>query len=231
MEGRNDWGVPDWLDAARYPSYSGASAGSAWAWQFLRRNREFRLFWLAKVSRLPTAGMSQADFDEIGWRVAGNHEARERFGLVTWPPDPRFREAQLIINRPPVVVLLADDFVAPAPRPALEQTEIAFVIDAARPLEIQTQRVHEVARNYQAFLKQNRALDVKSSRRRFDKYLLYLRLIDAEDAGVAPKRIKDVLFGDIAEEYPDDRRAAAFKAARRAAHRLRDGDYLALAAT
>jgi hypothetical protein len=105
------------------------------------------------------------------------------------------------------------------------------VIDVARPPEIQTQRALKVARNYQAFLKQNRVLDVKSSRRRFDKYLLYLRLIDAEDAGVARKRIKGVLFSDIAEEYPDERRAAAFKAARRAAHRLRDGDYRALAAT
>jgi hypothetical protein len=61
--------------------------------------------------------------------------------------------------------------------------------------------------------------------------VLYLRLIDAEDSGADRKQIKDELLGNIPEEYPDDRRTAAFKDARRAAHRLRDAGYRDLAAT
>jgi hypothetical protein len=113
----------------------------------------------------------------------------------------------------------------------LSRREVAYVFDLGRPLEPQFARALRDARGVQAHRVRTGEVEVEGVRRRADKYVLYLRLIDAEDAGVDRKQIKNELLGNIPEQYPDNRRTVAFKDARRAAHRLRDVGYRDLGAT
>jgi hypothetical protein len=43
-----DWGLPDWRDGKQYPDHNVVSI-LEWCWQFLRRNAEYRDFWLRKI--------------------------------------------------------------------------------------------------------------------------------------------------------------------------------------
>ncbi len=157
-------------------------------------------------------------------------KAEDRFGLLLGPRDPRSPAAPALTDGNAIRQIVASRF-HPEQRVELSRREVAYVFDLGRPLEPQFDRALEAARTLQAHRLKTGEIAVEPARRRADKYVLYLRLIDAEDAGVAPREIKDKLFGDVAREYPDDPRSNAFKAARRAAHRLRDGGYRALSAT
>jgi hypothetical protein len=100
VEGRNDWGVPDWLEVAQYPMHAGSSAGAAWAWEFLRRSPAYREFWTNDVLPFVLADGSidvdasvgkyrskNTDGAEISWGVFT--EVRDRFGLMVGPRNPR----------------------------------------------------------------------------------------------------------------------------------------------
>jgi hypothetical protein len=43
-----DWGLPDWRDGKQYPDHNVVSI-LEWCWEFLRRNAEYRDFWLRKI--------------------------------------------------------------------------------------------------------------------------------------------------------------------------------------
>lgn len=40
-----DWGVPDWRDAAAYPSSGDALSLKQWCWEFTRRHPDYRALW------------------------------------------------------------------------------------------------------------------------------------------------------------------------------------------
>src|SRR5262245_25440919 len=63
------WGVPDWR--------VGGSRVISWAWEFLRRNWDYRKFWQKQVLPLidPATGRLRDDNDE----VAENRRAFERW--------------------------------------------------------------------------------------------------------------------------------------------------------
>jgi hypothetical protein len=235
--GVQNWGVPNWLDATQYPKHAGPSAGAAWSWEFLRRAPAYRDFWTkevfpfverdgsidfdASVGRYRSAN---ADGDEEVWGVF--REARDRYGLLTGPHDPRStRPPPLMDGNAIREIRFSEQLIK------LSRREVGYVFDLGRPLKPQFDRALEAARGLQAHRRKTGQIEVELARLRAAKFVRYLRLIDAEDARVAPKKIKDALFQDIAKDYPDDARAGAFKDARRVAHRLRDGGWRALSTT
>src|SRR4029077_4504077 len=126
-------------------------------------------------------------------------EAHDRFGLRAGPRNPRSSSAGPMDGN-------AGRTIFPSGGEAevrLFRHEVAYVFNVDRPLKPQFARALKDARGVQARRVRTGEVEVDTARRRTDKYVLYLRVIDAEDAGDAPKRIKDVLFGDIAEEYPN----------------------------
>jgi hypothetical protein len=220
----HDWGVPDWRDAGQYPRHS---TGDGWSWEFLRRNPKYRAFWTEHV--LPFVGADGSIGDDENGYSAGFGEAVKSFGLLAGPHDPR-RPATWL---PRVENSFREIFASKnnvERRVELYRHEVAYVSDLRRPLEPQFERTLRAAKGTQAFREQTGEVKVEAARLRVDKYVLYLRLIDAEDGGVASKQIEDELFGDIPDVYLDNRKSSTFKNTRRAAHRLRDRGYRALAA-
>ena len=229
-----DWGVPDWLIAEQYPMHT---TGFAWSWDFLRRNPAYREFWTQDV--VPFIGADGSiDLDasigkyqsESSWGLF--REARDRFGLMLGPLDPRSSPPiwwSFIVGR--AVHEIRSTLANPTPEVSIPRDLGLYGFDFSLPLEPQFRRTLQAAKERQAYLrKMGDAANRDARLQRPEKYVLYLRLIDAEDAGAKPAGIRDELFGNITEEYPSHARSAAFKNTRAAAHRLRDGGYRSLAA-
>ena len=98
----------------------------------------------------------------------------------------------------------------------LRDTEVAFVIDLARPIARQIKAIERAALR--------RSRDTKNPRRS-ERFGTYLRLLDAFESGAARKTIEEVVFSDIENDYPDRRRSKTFDNCKRAALQLRNAGY------
>jgi hypothetical protein len=230
MRAREDWGVPNWLDSLLYPSYSGSGSGNDWAWQFLRRNKQYREFWTKKVFPFIR---EDGTYDDRYFKAelegpSTRGEAKRDFGLLWGPHDPRNAKAPLGMENNAVREVRGWQ-CNPSPNTMLnlDPFEIAYVFDLRLPLAEQFSRALEVAKNIQSNRKE-RGLTVAEFRMRADKYVQYLRLIDGEDTGAGDAEIGAVLFAEKSDEYPDRNRTKALDYARRRAHALRDGGYRTL---
>ncbi len=231
----SDWGVPDWLRPAQYPTHT---TGVAWAWEFLRRSPAYRAFWTEDV--LPFVGAdgsidadaSMGKYQSID--ADGEHEwgvykeAQDRFGLMAGPRDPRSPTRPFMTGRATREVTAGR--WNPEVRLKLSRGQVAYVFDLECPLEPQFRDALRFAKALQTHQRKKGEAANYDGRLRPEKYVLYLRLIDGEDAGAERIWIRDELFAHIPEEYPSHARTAAFKNTRTAAHRLRDGGYRSLAA-
>jgi len=106
--------------------------------------------------------------------------------------------------------------------------EMGVAIDLRFPLDDQLKAIRKMAEEEQAVLKKAGRINPKTARAS-DKYVLYLLILDAEDAGARRSDIEDALFPDIHNDYPERLRSKAFDNARLEARRLRDSGYRALA--
>ena len=200
MENTLDWGVPDWRCEDQYPDPS-AMTPTAWAWEFLRRNPKYRARW----DTAPAKAIGLGDF-----------------GLLGLPPDPRQSMPTL---PPPAFAAAAVREIRPGRRGeqtvTLNPQDVAIVFDLYRPVNEQLRRARCALTSLQAHLK----MSPKLIRKRESEYGKYLRVLDAVDAAVSDREIATVLYStdsadDTRKKVKDDRKAAL---------KLRDGGYLALA--
>jgi hypothetical protein len=249
-----NWGVPNWLFPKDYPAPNTAGAMMIWAWEFLRRNREFREFWVNKIEPFIMAD-GRVGRDRSGQLWPYYKELRNRFGINDpWSPRqnsriPTFDDTQLTICEAPAVSyewlpdqanVSAGPFL-PASRTSVSKEtllenaslrlswfEMGVAIDLSLPLDEQLKEIRTVTEERQNALKSAGLVGVKAIRES-DQYALYLRILDAEDAGTKRSVIRDELFPDIDNDYPDCRRKKAYDNNRTEARRLRDSGYRALA--
>jgi hypothetical protein len=239
-----NWKTPNWLESQDYPAPQGwPHAMVIWAWEFLRRNEEFRAFWMTKVEPFVNSD-GQIARDRTGRFWPYHSEMQSKFGIVD-PRDPRDPRP------PPFLANGTGYFPAPAivygqvaNRPAaknagaplkvssenlsLDWFETAFVIDLELPLDEQIEAIRELARLDQLELKKAGKLNPKRARTS-DNYVRYLRILDAESAGATRPVVEGELFADIDNRYPENRRSKAFDNDRAEARRLRDTGYRSLA--
>ncbi len=104
--------------------------------------------------------------------------------------------------------------------------EIIVCFDTALPLGFQLKRAE---RNLRAIQKELRKRGlIQPVEKRTQNYPLYLRILDAIDAGTKESEIGKVFFGRVSNEYPDLPRNRAVRDALLAAKKLRDSDYIYL---
>jgi hypothetical protein len=206
MTGTPNWGVPDWLDVGGYPCAEIERPGRFWAWEFLRRNHEYRKFYDAKVRnwRAETGNENEAVFKET-----------ERFGLLGLPPDPASSGAAFFRSKSITTIK--------GHRPTLEQrpSDLYLKFDLTLPLRPQFTDALRRAEGLQEHRREKGMIAVAKSRKRQDKYVAYLQMIDARDASVPLPTIGKALFPADSE--------SVLKKKWSAARRLRDGDFLLLA--
>ena len=248
-----NWGVPDWLRPQDYPAPDEAGALMIWAWEFFRRNQEFRDFWLKKVEPFITAdGRIGRDQTGIFWPYY--NEMRNRFGIVD-PCSPRqnncvpafdlstkFVEAPAITHEflpaqgsttgpfvRPSRASISDEMISENARLQLSWYEMGFSIDLRLPLDNQINTFRRLAEKDQIRLKSAGLVDPRGAKSS-DKYVVYLRILDAEDAGARRSDIENTLFPKLSNDHEWGRpRSKAYDNARAGARRLRDFGYRALA--
>ena len=112
----------------------------------------------------------------------------------------------------------------------IEVDQVGYIFDLKLPLDRQFELALSYAKALQRHRESQQLFDVENPRRREDKYADYLRIIDAKDLGVSHREIGDALFPHVENSHPDYARNRVVKQNWAAARRIRDGDYILLAA-
>jgi hypothetical protein len=215
-----DWGVPDWQLQDLYLSPAGRSRMLVWAWQFLRRNPEYRAYWQEKVQPLIE------EDGALGGSCGGViDEVRRTFGLLLPTPPAMPNGAHFAA----VGVRRIQAWASYNPN-RLEPFEVGYIFDMTLPLGGQFAQALKDAKLFQKNRAQEGILTHKNPRETSKKYATYLRILDADDAGADQKTIENTLFPELNNHYPEFQRTKALRNHRKAAQRLRDTDYRLLAA-
>jgi hypothetical protein len=201
------WNVPDWRDPTQYPS---ARSLRQWAWEFLRRNPVYRAGWLACIE--PFFDPARNVDPTHGVPVAQQAVLVHQFGLESFPPSPdddyppRFKGTGLRWTEEREAHMVIDP------------GQIAVIFDLTRPLKWQVRAL------WRLFAEQREQAGL-AHKNRTDRFPSYLRILDADDADATNAEIGDTLFGDRLTDAK-----FTVRDYRKAATRLRDTDYLFVAA-
>jgi hypothetical protein len=190
-----------------------------WAWEFLRRNEEYRKFWIEKVVPFNKVRIWAREYDE---------ELKLRFGVLA-PIDPSVATVPRFIadytywrdwrDRKDE----AEDGPVTLP---LTKFHVAMVVDLRLSLNTQFTRLSETTKKYQDSLKSTGEIDPKNPRKS-PKYRIYLRILDAKASGARRPEIEKTLFPNATNA--DQYRSKKFDYHLKEARRLRDSGYRALA--
>ena len=202
----NLWGLPDWSDERAYPSKKWSE--SRWRWEFTRRRDDYRRDFnihleatVALMSELAKASPGRRFLapNEPGFVVQCPIDCTERYGLGALP-DPR-------ISDHPFHVLMFQSLkgfvpgagpTAEAWVPSLSWAEkvnwtpipdgfAAVVLDLSEPLERQWRSIRDLLQEYQ----KEKFGRIPNTRRHPQKWLTYLRVLDAREFGASWAQIAD----------------------------------------
>jgi hypothetical protein len=152
-------------------------------------------------------------------------ELRTRFGVENPSPPQSATPSHFAAN----YISWVENERGEDQRISLGRHQVAYIFDLTRPLKYQFEMAEKSASREQEYRQKSGAINLKLSRNRDDeKFVLYLRILDAEEAGAMPKDIGDLLLPDIPGDYPENRRSKALVDKRKAAQKLRDGGYRSL---
>ena len=214
-------GVPDWRIAADYPDDE--TSPRDWAWEFLRRNHDYRDYYVNKIEPLEKAGklwpdntLSNLDLDEAGCdedpALSLLRDVELQFGILFYS-NP-FASEQ---NSAPIFVLQTCN------RMPIANERFRFTFDLRLPLAPQLAKAQADAETLRLRYRVDILQETKS-RLRPDKYVDYLRVLDAIDCQAA----RQVAAKNIFKRAHDPLKA--FDNHRLKAVELRDRGYLAIAA-
>jgi len=227
VKGDPDWGLPDWTNPANYPAPVGRGAMTRWAWEFLRRWPEYRTFWIEKIEPFVVEEGDEVLHDKrrlIGARWPHHNELRERFGVELPSAPCEQKPAHFMADS----ISCVPNDGAEVQRISLGKNQIAVILELDRPGNSQLKKASKAFKSEQHRREQTGELKLKGARARVEKYITYLRILDAYEAGAEAKNIAGVLFPTLRDEHPSYARRKRLDDDRRAALELRDGGYLSL---
>lgn len=238
-----DW-LPNWRDAAAYPSEVGTTP-ERWAWEFLRRNSSYQRDF-ARVAKLPSAEDRYSRPAEESYILAqpalpgemlGNWIQRcaqsgsTRFDLIGAHLAKQYRIKQWTHpdgSQGMVKWATRGDWVIDAPFSDTE-AELCIAFDLLSSWEEQAKSAQllfkHMAEKYQK--KHGRIVRSRKQKGERAQYQRYLRVLDGEAAEATQSAMAQVIFSDLAKRDPRDaikRIAQSLKAAKA----LRDGGYCSL---
>jgi hypothetical protein len=204
------WGceLPDWRNPADY-AYTEDFALHDWAWEFLRRNPEYRADWAALAEKRPS--LPEEDFYAESRRIG------DKYGLaVAVDPNLNRHEAEDLLWMIGVGVrLLYGVEKSQEGRPWPGFPNMAFLLfNLLEDIDSQVEDARRVLTIYQRALLSDLNLPppkVSSVKPQTDKFLFYLRLLDARLEGLSQRDIGLGLYPDSFE--PRDRVRHAIEAA------------------
>lgn len=218
--GTNEWGTPDWLDAAAYSNFADWDF-DRWHWEFLRRRDDYRRDYKAAYRAHIAAGLmnpktEEKEFFDDGAELYGllgyfdpSVSSWDEYGpnwsnpkrVLAEPPDASERWWQIrtltfdlgkpIVPQVDAAKALLIEEQALANLTPEEQITLAYGSEYSGGRDIST---HEVAKALQYA---PRAMKISP-----EKWALYLRVLDAREAGASLSQIVNILPHSIARREP-----------------------------
>ena len=182
------WGVPDWSNVSAYPTPVVENPMMVWAWEFLRRNHDYRAFFDETVRpwRMETGEYSE----EADCAIA---KALKRFGLLGFLPEPASSWAPFFESKSLRVLRSA---VETERAVKIGPADIGYIFDMTLPLERQFALALRDARTLRDHRSREGQVETLSPRGRPEKYVTYLRIIDAKDCKISRIRnCRDLISG------------------------------------
>lgn len=218
--------MQDWRDANDY-AYCQELTLHEWAWEFLRRNPEYRQAYAEIASARGDDGIEPA-------KAAGNRfgllspvdpsfTAREVRGYLLWADhagvwllwDARFKPSSLTEEeRDTGAIVVAagtgppDD--GPVPWPGYPRS-CALLFNLWASIDAQLEQARRILREFQetAIALSNKTPPEPNIRPQSAKFPTYIRALDGREAGASQKTIGMVLFPESPEPRDNARRALA----------------------
>lgn len=166
----SDWGVPDWRDGSAYPRGDDLTLRQ-WAWEFLRRDPDYRLDWTEDTGKELSRGVTPDQIPERRrhWRKYGLKRPLDPTKRVADPPF--IRRSPRVYNGPADLTL------------TLGANEMAIIVDLSGSVEDQLKEATAAL--------QSRKADARIHR---DKLPTYLRVLDARLAGASISKIASIVW-------------------------------------
>lgn len=241
---------PNWRDISQYPDW-GKLTPQQKAWEFLRRNPQYRTAhaqYTAELKENPSAG-SDADPPGEWLQVFANafgtippcdpaEPIPEDVELLNWetPPDEQRPNHHLTVYYGKDGAAHREDLIEDHLSQVVQDlSEIleddgvpkTLVFDLGRPIGPQLERAKGILKCEAKALAINQKLS--SHRQRDTHYVLYLRILDAESADIGLKEMAQVLLPDVPNAYGTEFLAEKrLRSNLERAHELRDGHYMIL---
>lgn len=209
-----------------------------WAWEFLRRNPNYRKDWercaaLSMERRLAVASPASILALKYGLSFMMDPSCSAELCEPLWETDmiTAFGEFLTIAsgqgNEMDITQVDNRAFTTEGRYHLPVSAEEVYVpFNLARPIEAQLKRVKPLLGQLQTDFKRQLPERPVSRRKRESHYRTYLRLLDAEEAGASEDEMAALLPEDLKKKGSDLGKAVKYSLA--AAKRLRDGDYLFL---
>lgn len=239
-----DW-LPDWRDADAYPRPEDLSF-CGWAWEFMRRSAEYQADYRRWIATSTHAKAHQGELDDAPATVVADcdppalegesvaqykrrlyfegraggvsyvpHCFRPKYLTDLPPPDPSQK------TQPPLFFGSQCFQLGPGAVDQLsDESRFVFSFNLDEPAEAQFAKARRMFDR-----EQRRRGTTEKRRNHFDKYPLYLRILDADAAGAARQEMAEVLFPYIPNEYPAYQAAKRVDDTLRAAKEMMNGGY------
>lgn len=208
----NEWGLPDWRDAASYGDCENWNL-LRWRWEFTRRRDDYRKDFDAHEQTeseacrfFPHTGEWKTDFfekHEVGFAAETCPNLLQKYKMLQMP-NPRFSAQPMdlifCLEYPGGHTSFYQGTQKSADgepcSPALEENEAAVVFDLNEPLSDQLNAARRFLERAQVKLHGSKL----QKRRHTSKWLTYLRVLDARESGARWAMITDILPNTARQE-------------------------------
>jgi hypothetical protein len=204
----------DWRNPEHY-EYTNGYTNQLWAWEFLRRNAEYKKDWQAALTKYWEEKPSSERPQKQGGNYSDTYRDPPFITTATkkWPlpclMNPSRRETPFTMFgdlMPPHFLLMGKQhplyktMVIPPSR-ILGDDELAVIIDVGMPIPLQIKAITD-------WLDSKATKPVKQKKTHKSKWIRYLRVFDANVAGVTRDVASNIIFTDIAEQSSKSMRLA-----------------------
>jgi hypothetical protein len=244
----------DWRDPNAY-RFADTLSPAQWAWEFLRRNPDYRREWLrfwatwqaleAEYGCPPHRDFTRWQQDPRAYVLAGESDPADscrvapdkvliecwmgaRWGFYKFPLDPATDApviGQQLVWRPLDSEVLQVD-ENDADYLGGQDGKLALGFDLRLPLREQIESAKRFLLAEQRRLRHEQDLQPRSVANLSKRWIHYLRALDGEAAGAGTEELAEVLFADVSDPR---RRLEAAGTCLTEAHALRDGGYRRIA--
>ena len=191
-----DWGLPNWEDESSYGDTAKWTI-SRWHWEFIRRREDVREefdrlaeeTFQTRIKEAQSKGKPASSVlapDQPGFKVPSLLSKTVQLHAL---PNPRIsnQPSGVIIFRTAVRIVQGVQLPGDAEIPHLSASHVKLQIDLSKPLASQI----KVARSFLEREQMRLGGQVVIKRRRSDKWLTYLRALDARENGASLQAIAD----------------------------------------